>query len=355
MYKERIQRLRRAIKEKDLDAVLLQSDPNRNYLSGFTGDESFSIITEKEAIFITDSRFTEQARQQVKDYEIIQYKGAFQDFLGSMTKKLSVKKLGFEEDIVSFSTYNTYKNTVSCELVPMGGIVEKLRLIKDDYEIKCMRDAAKIADKAFLHMIEFIKPGMTERQIGLELEFTLKKLGAKDLSFPSIIASGERSCLPHGQATNKIVNNGEFLTMDFGCIYENYCSDMTRTVVIGEPSSEMVKVYNTVLAAQENALKAYKAGVTGAEVDKVARDFIEKAGYGDKFGHGLGHGVGRQIHEMPRISPLGTTKLEAGMVVTDEPGIYISGFGGVRIEDLLVVTDNGCEVLSKSPKDLICI
>lgn len=355
MFKQRIQRLRDAMSKKGIDGVLLVGDPNRNYMSGFTGDESFSIITLDKALFITDSRFTEQARQQVKDYEVVQYKNSFANFLGEMTRELNIKKLGFEEDVLSYSIYNSYKSKVQSEMVPLEGMVENLRVIKDKDELKCIKDAAGIADKAFEHMLKFIKSGMTEREIGLELEFTMKKLGAKDLSFPSIIASGERSCLPHGQATDKIVKDGDFLTMDFGCIYENYCSDMTRTIVIGKPNDKMVEIYNIVLEAQEKALKAFKAGVTGAQVDKVARDVIKEHGYGENFGHGLGHGVGRQIHESPRVSPLGTSVLQSGMVVTDEPGIYIPGFGGVRIEDLLVVTENGCEVLSKSPKNLICL
>lgn len=355
MFKERIQKLREAMLKKGIDGVLLVGDPNRNYMSGFTGDESFSIITLNKALFITDSRFTEQARQQVKDYEIVQYKNSFADFLGKMTKELNIKKLGFEEDVLSYSTYNSYKAKVEAEMIALDGMVEGLRIIKDKEELQCIKEAAQIADKAFDHMLKFIKAGMTEREIGLELEFTMKKLGAKDLSFPSIVASGERSCLPHGQATDKIVKEGDFLTLDFGCVYKEYCSDMTRTVVIGKPSDKMVEIYNIVLEAQEKALKAFRAGVTGAQVDKVARDVIKEHGYGENFGHGLGHGVGRQIHEAPRVSPLGNTVLESGMVVTDEPGIYIPGFGGVRIEDLLAITEEGCEVLSKSPKNLICL
>lgn len=355
MYKKRVSRLRELMREKELDAVLLVGDYNRNYLSGFTGDESFSIITLDKAIFITDSRFTEQAKQQVKDYDIVQYKGAFADFLGEVTNNLKVKKLGFEEDVISYSTYMSYKNKVRCELVPMNGMVESLRIIKDSYELQCIKDAAAIADKAFSHMLTFIKPDMSEREIGLELEFTMKKFGAKALSFPSIVASGERSCLPHGMATDKIVKSGEFLTLDFGCIYNEYCSDMTRTIVIGEPNDKMVEIYNIVFEAEERALKVFRPGVTGYEVDKIARDYITEKGYGENFGHGLGHGVGRLVHEMPRVSPMGKSVLEEGMVVTDEPGIYIAGFGGVRIEDLVVITRDGYEVLSKSPKHLICI
>jgi Xaa-Pro aminopeptidase/Xaa-Pro dipeptidase len=357
VFSERIKRLRESMSKKGLDAVLLVGDANRNYLSGFTGNESFSVITLDKTFFVTDSRFTEQAKNQVMDYEILEYSksGTFADFLSDLVKKNNIKKLGFEENIISFSTYSIYKAKVCCELIPMEGIVEELRIIKDESELKLIKSAAKIADETFDYMIKFIKPGMTEREIGLELEFHMKKLGATELSFPSIVASGIRSSLPHGEATNKIVNRGEFLTLDYGCVYEGYCSDMTRTVIIGEPTSKMYEIYNVVLEAQERALKAFKPGIPAIEVDKVARDYIKEKGYGDYFGHSLGHGVGREIHEAPIVGYKNNKQLTKGMVVTDEPGIYIPNLGGVRIEDLLVITDNGIEVLSKSPKKIICL
>jgi Xaa-Pro aminopeptidase/Xaa-Pro dipeptidase len=357
MFHNRIIKLRQSMNEKGIDGVLLVGDANRNYLSGFTGDESFSVITPDKAFFITDSRFTEQAKQQVKDYEVLEYSKniTFVDFLANLADKNNIKKLGFEEDEISFSTYSLYKSKLNCELIPMEGMVEEIRVIKDENELEILRKAAKIADKAFEHIIKFIKPGMTEREIGLELEFFMKKLGASSLSFPSIVASGVRSSLPHGIATEKIVNTGEFLTLDYGCVYEGYCSDMTRTLVIGEPTEKMLEIYNVVLEAQERALKAFKPGVPAIEVDKVARDYITEKGYGSYFGHGLGHGVGRQIHEAPTVGYRNTKELQAGMVVTDEPGIYMPNFGGVRIEDLLLIKEDGIEILSKSPKQLICI
>lgn len=355
MFKNRIEKLRSSMTQKNLDCLFIKGDPNRNYLSGFTGDESFSIITMDRAIFITDSRFTEQAKQQVVDYEILEYRGSFNEFFAATIKELKVKKIGFEENVVSYEQYRNLSKVVEAEFVPMEGIIENIRLVKDEEEVKVIRKAAEIADKAFAHMLKFIKSGMTEREIGLELEFTMKKLGATDLSFPSIVASGVRSCLPHGQATSKVVNNGEFLTLDFGCIFGEYCSDMTRTIIIGDPSDKMKEIYNTVLQAQKDALAAIKAGVAASKVDEAARSYIESKGYGKYFGHGTGHGVGREIHEGPSVSPKSTTILEAGMIITDEPGIYIPDFGGVRIEDLILVTENGCEVLSKSPKEMICL
>lgn len=342
--------------EKGIDGVLLVGDANRNYLSGFTGNESFSVITSDKAFFITDSRFTEQAKEQVKDYDLLEYKGIiFVDFLRDLLSKLNINILGFEENVISYSQYTLYSNKLKCSLVPMNGIVEKMRMIKDIHEIESIQNAARISDKAFEHILKFIKPGMKEKEVSLELEFYMKKLGAKELSFPSIVASGIRSSFPHGEATNKIINKGEFLTLDFGCVFDEYCSDMTRTVVIGEPTQKMEKIYNVVLEAQKLALKEYKPEVPAAQVDSIARNYIEKNGYGIYFGHGLGHGVGRQIHEGPTISFRNKEKLEDGMVVTDEPGIYIPNFGGVRIEDLLVVREGGGRVLSQSPKELICI
>ncbi|WP_446899349.1 M24 family metallopeptidase [Clostridium sp. LBM24168] len=357
MFGHRIQKLRESMEKKKLDGVLLIGDPNRNYLSGFTGNESYSLITQSKAFFITDSRFTEQAQQQVKDYEILEYSksGSFVDFLSELIKKNGVKRLGFEENIVTYNNYNLYNSNLNCEFIPMEGIVENIRIIKDDEELDLIKSAAEIADKAFSHIVDYIKEGMTEREIGLELEFYMKKSGASSLSFPSIIASGQRSSLPHGEATDKVVKKGEFLTLDFGCVYKEYCSDMTRTLVIGKPSAKMVEIYNIVLKAQELALKEYKSGVSSASVDAIARNYITENGYGKNFGHSLGHGVGREIHESPIIGYRDNINLKEKMVVTDEPGIYIPGFGGVRIEDLLMVTKNGGEALSKSPKELICI
>lgn len=343
------------MREKGLDGVLLIGDPNRNYMSGFTGDESFVIISLDKAVFITDSRYIEQAINQVKGYSIREYKGRIEDYLRDLVKELGIKTLGFEENILTYKSYSTYKEKIDCDLVPIEGMVEELRLIKDNDEIEAIKKAASIADQAFLKILQFVKPGMTEKEVGVELEYWLKRFGASGVSFPSIVASGERSSLPHGQPTDKVIKMGDFLTLDFGCIYNEYCSDMTRTIVMGNATEKMEKVYNIVLKAQESALKFFKPGVTGAEVDKIARDIIKENGYGDYFGHGLGHGVGREIHENPRVSPMGNIILQSGMIVTDEPGIYLPNEFGVRIEDLILITEDGCEVLSKSPKSMICI
>ena len=337
-----------------IDGALVYSDSNRNYLSGFTGNESFAVITKKKAFFITDSRFTEQALQQVKGFVVQQYANSIYDFIKNLVCENNIKKLGIEEDYMNVLDYDSYKEKLpEVEFVKLNHAIEKLRTVKDEIEIDKISKAAAIADKAFSHMLTYIKPGMKESEVGLELEFYMRKLGATCLSFPSIIASGTRSSLPHGQASDKVLENGDFFTLDFGCVYDGYCSDMTRTVVIGKATEKQKEIYSIVLKANEEAMKGIKAGNVCSSIDKIARDVIKKNGYGDRFGHGLGHGVGMQIHEMPRLSPKDDSKLKAGMVVTDEPGIYIPGFGGVRIEDLVVVTEDGHKVLSNSPKHLI--
>lgn len=357
MYNDRIFKLREKMYAKNIDAVFLMGDHNRNYLSGFTGNESFSLITMNKAFFITDSRFTEQAKQQIFDYELLEYSKnkTLAEYVAELIKKNNINRLGFEDNIVSFKDYNSYYEKFKCELVPLKGMVEELRAIKDENEINIMKKAANIADMAFEHILKYIQPGLTEMEIGLELEMFMKKQGASGLSFPSIVASGYRSSLPHGEATDKKVLEGEFLTLDYGCIYKGYCSDMTRTIVIGQPTEKMLEIYNVVLEAQLIAAKAFKPGMPALEVDKAARDYISEKGYGDFFGHSLGHGVGREVHEDPTIGYRNANVLKTGMVVTNEPGIYLTGFGGVRIEDTVVITDNGCDIICKSPKYLICI
>lgn len=355
MYTVRLNNLRNKLEENNLSAILLTSDANRNYITGFTGDESYALITKEKAIFITDSRYIQQAKIEAKLFEIHDYKGNLVKFISDLIQDLKINNLAFEEENICFSQYSKFKDGFSCELIPQNGLVETLRIVKDQHEIECISKAAAIADSAFNHMIKFIEIGMKESDVALELEFTMKKLGASDLSFTSIVASGVRSSLPHGTATEKVLNEGEFLTLDFGCVYKGYCSDMTRTIILGEPDEKMIEVYNTVKGAQEKALEQIAPGKVCSEIDKIARDYIEAKGYGEYFGHGLGHGVGCEIHEAPRVSPKSDVVLKEGMIITDEPGIYIPDFGGVRIEDLVLVTEDGYKTLSKSPKELICI
>lgn len=354
MIEKRLEKFLAKFELLGIDGAFVFKDENRNYLSGFTGDDSFLFITKEKSYFITDSRYTEQAQNEVVGFEVVEYKPPIHDFIASLVEKHNVKRLGVEEDRLSFSDYIVYKEKLNgVEIVQLEQTIEKIRMIKDAEEVKLIETAASIADKAFEHILGFIKPGMTEIEVALELEFFMKKLGASALSFPTIVASGNRSSLPHGTASEKVINEGDFITLDFGCVYKGYCSDMTRTIVLGKASEKQKEIYNTVLEANEAALKAVKPGISCAELDKIARDIIVERGYGERFGHGLGHGVGREVHELPYVNARSKFDLEPGMVITDEPGIYIPGFGGVRIEELVLVTEDGYKVLSKSPKHLI--
>lgn len=355
MYKNRIEKLREKMSAKGMESFLIISDPNRNYLSGFTGNESYALITKDDSYFITDSRYTEQAKIQVKDFNILEYKGKITDYIKDLTDAKGIKNIALEEGVVTLSFYHELKEKYNGDILFGQKEIEDLRVIKSKDEIDKIKKAAVIADKGFSHMLNFIKAGMTEREIALELEFFMKKEGASGLSFETIAASGYRSALPHGAASDKKIENGEFLTLDFGCIYQDYCSDMTRTVAIGDVTPKMVDVYNIVLEANRKALKEIKPEASSRNVDAAARNYIADMGYGSNFGHGLGHGVGREIHEAPRLSPACDVILKSGMVVTDEPGIYLPGEFGVRIEDLVLVTDDGFEVLSKSPRELISL
>lgn len=354
MENYRLKKFREQLTKSGFDGALIYSDANRNYLTGFTGNESYIIVTLKEAVFITDSRYTEQAKNEVLGFEVKEYSLKITDYIINMVESLDIKKLGFEENFMTFDMYEELSSKLKrVEFVKLMGMVEELRQVKDREEIESIEKAASIADEGFSHVLNIIRPGMSENQLGLELEYFMRSKGASGLSFDSIVASGKRSSLPHGRATDKIIEKGDLLTLDFGCVYNGYCSDMTRTVVVGKATERQAEIYDVVLKANETALKHIKPGITGAELDMKAREFIESKNFGKYFGHGLGHGVGMEIHELPLISKKGNYPLEPGMVITDEPGIYIPDFGGVRIEDLVLVTEDGCRVISKSDKQLI--
>lgn len=348
----RLCKLREILKEKKLDAAIIFKPENRRYISGFTGTSGYALITIDKAFFLTDFRYIDQAKEQCKEYDIVKHTNERSIF--SIINELNLNNLGFEEDFITYHQYMEFNKELDpIELIPLDGVISSLRKIKDEEEIKYIRQAAHIADEAFLHICNYMRPGIAEKDVALELETFMKKEGASGTSFDTIVASGIRSSLPHGVASDKLLEKGDFVTLDFGCIYNGYCSDMTRTIVLGKANERQKEIYHIVLKAQQKALAAIKPGITGIEADKVARDFIASCGYGEYFGHGLGHGVGLEIHEAPRLSPIGDEVLKEGMIVTDEPGIYIPDFGGVRIEDLLMITESGNKVLSKSPKNLI--
>ncbi len=348
----RINQIRNLLQDKGLDAILLYKPENRRYVSNFTGSTGYVLITKELAQFITDFRYTQQAEAQCKGFEVVEMSKLKP--VTDVIKNYSIKKLGIEEDYVAFGQYLEFKEKLeNVEFVPLEGTITKLRSIKSQEEINLISKAAEIADEAFQHILQYIKPGLKEREVALELEVFMKKRGASNLSFDSIVASGNRSSLPHGVASDKIIEKGDLVTLDFGCVYQGYCSDMTRSFVMGEATERQKEIYYTVLEAQEKSLQSVRPGIKGVELDKIARDIISDKGFGEYFGHGLGHGVGLEVHELPHVNGLGDVPMEPGMIITIEPGVYIPDYGGVRIEDLVVVTENGYEVLSKSTKELI--
>lgn len=356
MANTRIAGLREAMKQQQMEAVWITNDVNRRYLTGFTGSSGYVLITADHAYLLTDFRYMTQAAEQARDFVIVEHGPSVNENLKQLLQEAGIGRLGFEEDHTAYSTYRKYESDLKpCELVPVKGMVEDLRMFKDDGELEVMKAAADLADKTFLHMLELLKPGVSEWDMALELETFMRKHGASGPSFETIIASGERSAMPHGVASSKIMQNTEFVTMDFGALLNGYCSDITRTVFLGEPTAKHREIYDIVLEAQMHTLEHLKPGMTGREGDALARDIIARYGYGEQFGHSTGHGLGMEVHEQPRLSKLSDTVLQPGMVVTVEPGIYIPGFGGVRIEDDVVITDTGVRRLTESTKDLITL
>ncbi|CAG9613934.1 Aminopeptidase YpdF [Bacillus rhizoplanae] len=352
---EKLTKLRSAFGEAGIDGILLTNQHSRRYMTNFTGTAGVVLISNERALFITDFRYVEQAQKQTVGYEIVQHTGPIIEEVAKQVKDLGIQKLGFEQDTLTYSSYAAYKEEVDAEFVATSGIVEKLRLIKTDSEIKILKEAAQIADAAFEHILSFIRPGVSEIEVSNELEFFMRKQGATSSSFDIIVASGLRSALPHGVASEKLIENGDFVTLDFGAYYKGYCSDITRTIAVGEPSDKLKEIYNIVLEAQLRGVNGIKVGLTGREADALTRDYITEKGYGEYFGHSTGHGIGLEIHEGPSLAFRSETVLEPGMVVTVEPGIYIPNVGGVRIEDDIIVTAEGNEVLTKSPKELIIL
>ncbi|WP_442594824.1 Xaa-Pro dipeptidase [Neobacillus sp. D3-1R] len=351
----KLEKLRSNFENLGIDGILVTSTYNRRYLTNFTGSAGVVLISHDKALFITDFRYVEQASKQCQGFEIVQHSGAIIDEVATQAEKLGIKKLGFEQDHVSFASYRAYEKAIKGELFPVSGVIEKLRLIKTDSEIKILKEAADIADAAFKHILDFIRPGKTELEVSNELEFFMRKAGATSSSFDTIVASGYRSALPHGVASDKVIETGDFVTLDFGAYYKGYVSDITRTVAVGEPSAKLKEIYNVVLEAQLKGVAGIKPGMTGKQADALTRDYITEKGYGEYFGHSTGHGIGLEVHEGPALSSKSDIILEPGMVVTVEPGIYIPGLGGVRIEDDTLITENHNETLTHSTKELIIL
>lgn len=351
----KLTKLRQALAQQQLDGILITNDYNRRYMTNFTGTTGVAIVTEQDAVFITDFRYTEQAMAQVKDFRIVQHTTTLIEEIAEQVKSMGIQTLGFEKDSVSYGMYELYNRVIDAQFVPVSNVIEKIRLIKTEQEINIIKVACEIADNAFTHILSFIEPGKTELEVSNELEFFMRKQGATSSSFDTIVASGVRSALPHGVATNKVIEKGDFVTLDFGALYNGYISDITRTIAVGKPSDQLVDMYNAVLEAQLLAVSSVGPNMTCVAADAVARQYLASKGYGEAFGHSLGHGIGLEVHEGPTLSSRSETRLEPNMVVTIEPGVYIPGVGGVRIEDDVVITQTGNEKLTHSKKDLIIL
>lgn len=348
-------RVQEILRKLNIDAILISNGKNMRYISGFAGETGYVYISHLRHAIITDFRYTIQAEGEAEGYEVITIgNGGYPEALNEVLAADRVSRLGFEAKDMLYADYQELKEKLNVtELVPVADEINAMRRIKTQKELEYIRKAEAIGDKVFTEILDFIKPGMTELEVAARIEYLLKVHGGQGLSFPAIVASGINSSMPHAVPSYKKIEKGDFVTMDFGCVYEGYCSDMTRTIVIGKASEKQKEIYNLVLKAQQAALDFIKAGYKGKEIDKVARDIIYGAGYEGCFGHGLGHSVGLNVHENPRLSMLEEDIIEAGMTETVEPGIYIKGFGGVRIEDLVVVTEDGCINFTNSEKRLI--
>ncbi len=354
--------LQKILEDAGVDAILITDPYSLRYYTGFKGGEGIAVVTRERYVLITDSRYTEAATLE-SEFEVEEFSAARtkKEIITDIFKKDNIASVGFEDDSISYSSYKAFENILSSEelshrnlqLKALDGKLLEPRRVKTEEEIEYLRQAEHIGDMAFNDILGILKPGMTELEVAAELEYRMKCHGAEGFSFDTIAASGVNSSMPHAIPTDKKLEDGDFLTLDFGCLYGGYCSDMTRTVSIGKADDEKKAVYNKVLEAQLAVLDAVKPGLVCKDVDAIARNIIRDAGYGSYFGHGLGHSVGLFIHESPAFNTRDETVLQAGMVITDEPGIYLPGRFGVRIEDMILITEEGYENLAHSPKGLI--
>lgn len=351
-YASRLTKLRHTFKKLKCDAFCVSHGTNVKYLTGFSGTSGMAIITPDAAYFLTDFRYQSQAAQQVpKEYSVVIAKRGLWKEAAKVLKASGAKNIGFEAEHTSVAAHEEIQEFFKpLQTVSTSKAIENLRLVKDADEMEILRHAIKIADDTFDYICGVLRPGISEIEVASEIENYMKSQGASGTSFDTIVASGVRSALPHGVASSKVLAHGEMVTIDMGARFNGYCSDMTRTVCLGKPTSEQQKIYEIVWRAQRLAAAEFRPGLSCKAADKIARDYISEAGYGEYFGHGLGHGVGMDIHENPRVSFLGKGKLQVGNVVSCEPGIYLENWGGVRIEDLILITPDGGEILCKAPK-----
>ena len=356
MTNSRIERIRSELKRRQLDAMIVSFLPHVRFLTNFSGTNALCILKARDAFFITDARYVLQSGTEVRGYKrTIAPAGLLE---GMSTKNLlgGCRLVGFESHYVSYAQHRTLRRLFPrVSFIPMTDVVENVALVKDDREIELMKRAITISDRTFSDVLKVIRPGVRELEIAAEISYLHKMYGAESDAFDAIVASGKRGCVPHARASRKKIKNGELVTLDFGCSVDGYNSDITRTVAVGRVPRRARHMYDVVLEAQLAAVDAAKAGMLAKELDRVARERIKLRGFGRYFTHGLGHGLGLVVHERPRISPLSKERLLPGCVVTIEPGVYIQEYGGIRIEDDVLLTTTGRRVLSRSPKELITL
>jgi len=354
----RLAQLRAKLKALELDGFLVSQAENRRYLSGFTGSAGWLLISANQALLATDFRYYEQAALESPHFDMVRLGPGLPEALPGMLEKSGVGRLGFESDHATFGDVQAWsKAAPEHEWVPVQGAVQQLRAVKDPEEIAIIREAVVLADEAFADAVAYVRAGVTEIELAWRIETFMRTHGAENVSFELIVSGGPNGARPHARATHAPLPLGEPVVIDIGARLHGYCSDLTRTVCLGQPNDpdRFWQIYTTVLRAQQAAEAAIRPGLTGQQVDAVARELIAEAGYGDFFGHGLGHGVGLAIHEEPRASRTSPSELAAGNVLTIEPGIYVPGWGGVRIEDVVVLADAGADVLSAASKDPIIL
>lgn len=345
----------RSLLNDEVQGLFLTSRYSRMYAAEFDISEGYAVVGKDGARYFTDSRYIESAEKNLKGFEVIDFNGDLYGCLNQAITDLNISVIGFEESYLTVAELNLFRERLSAEFVPMQKGINAFRASKEDWELERMIKAQEITDKAFTEVCTRIRAGMTEKELAAELIYCLYKNGGEGLSFDPIVVSGPNTSMPHGVPGERMLQNGDFLTMDFGVLYQGYCSDMTRTVALGYATEEMKKVYNTVLKAQLAGIAVSRAGVTGKEVDEAARNVIRKAGYGEYFGHSYGHSLGLEIHEAPNCSPRSEISIPLHAVCSAEPGIYIPDQFGVRIEDVVIFEENGCTNITHSPKELIIL
>ncbi len=357
MFEKNVEKIRKRLATADFDALLLTSPQNRFYTTGFRSSAGVVVITRDAAYFMTDFRYFEDATGRISGMELIMvgYSKKYTDVINSIIEKHDIKRLGFESDSMTYDEYTKYNESLNAQLVSQNGMCEELRLVKEDFEKDRIVKALRIAEKAFSELLGVIKVGMSEADARTELEYLMMKNGGEGASFSTIAVSGTNGSHCHGVPGERKLCPGDFLTLDFGCIYKGYCSDITRTIALDHATDEMKKVYDTVYAAQTESMKYAKAGVIGRDLHNVAAKVIDEAGYGEYFGHGLGHSLGIDVHDGIGASPTQLKPLPKNAVISCEPGIYIPGKFGVRIEDIIMLDDEGCTDLTQAPRELIIV